>query len=129
LQNLPARAATPEATDDDAWDRANALAVTLTEDELLAQPPATLARRLFWQEQVLPAETLAPRFQCTCSRARIGRMLISLGREEVESIVADMGSVSVTCDFCNARHEFDRVDVGQLFATGATADGQDATRQ
>ena len=63
---------------------------------------------------------MAPRFECNCSRARIGRMLLSLGREEVDSIVAERRSVSVTCEFCNARYEFDAVDVGQLFASGST---------
>lgn len=132
LQRLPASGGiAPQATDDDDFQRAVTLAATLTPQELVAEQPATLARRLFWQEDLLPAEPLAPRFQCTCSRARIGRMLISLGRDEVESIIADMGSVSVTCDFCNARHEFDQVDVGQLFATGVTGAGDDSaqTRQ
>lgn len=132
LQKLPAPQVA-EPADDETWRRATVLGSTLTADELLAQTPATLVRRLFWQEQMMPAESLAPRFLCTCSRARIGRMLISLGRDEVESVVADMGSVSVTCDFCGARHEFDRVDVGHLFATGIADAGPDehpdATRQ
>ncbi len=47
-------------------------------------------------------------------------MLRSMGRAEVDSIVAERGDVEITCDFCNARQVFDAVDVGQLFATGST---------
>lgn len=104
----------------ETWQRAVALASTLDSRELLSIGPDELVRRLYWQERLDAVARLTPRFQCTCSRARIGRMLVSLGREEVDSIVAELGSVTVTCDFCNARHEFDAVDVGQLFSTGST---------
>ena len=49
-------------------------------------------------------------------------MLLSLGRAEVDSIIAEMGSVEVTCDFCNARQAFDAIDVTQLFRTGSAND-------
>ncbi len=127
LQRLPRGAAAAGDDDGETWQRAVTLANTLGARELLATGPDTLMRRLYWQEQLDRVAALTPRFQCTCSRARIGRMLVSLGRAEVDSIVAELGSVIVTCDFCNARHEFDAVDVGQLFSTGSTAPGsQDA---
>ena len=82
--------------------------------EVAAQP-----LRLGFDAPALPLKQ--PRFECRCSRERIGRMLLSLGREEVESIVAEQGGVEVTCDFCNARQQFDAIDVAQLFRTGAPA--------
>jgi molecular chaperone Hsp33 len=42
----------------------------------------------------------------------------------VDEIIAERGSVEVTCDFCNARQQFDAVDAGQLFATGDTEPAQ-----
>jgi molecular chaperone Hsp33 len=47
-------------------------------------------------------------------------MLLTLGRPEVDSILAEQGLVSVTCEFCGAQYAFDAVDVGQLFATGSS---------
>ncbi|MCX7901307.1 MAG: Hsp33 family molecular chaperone HslO [Burkholderiaceae bacterium] len=119
LQKLP-REGGRIAGDEDAWERAGALAATVSEAELLALPPLALAQRLFWQERLEPYAPLAPRFECRCSRERIERMQLSLGRAEVEAIVAERGAVEVTCDFCNARQRFDAVDVAQLFATGST---------
>ncbi|MGH6907803.1 MAG: Hsp33 family molecular chaperone HslO [Aestuariivirga sp.] len=107
-------------TDEDAWPRLTALAATISSDELLRLPPQEQTRKLFRQEQVA-ASSQQPRFECTCSRKRIGRMLLSLGRDEVQAILAELGSVTVSCDFCNARHEFDAVDIGELFATGVNA--------
>ncbi len=117
LQKLPPDGGSP-APDEDAWDRVGALTATLTRDELLALAPADLAHRLYWQERLEHFAPVTPRFECTCSRERSGRMLVSLGHEEVDSILAERGAVEITCDFCNARYAFDAVDIGQLFATG-----------
>lgn len=120
LQRLPrdgGRVAAAE--DDESWERANALAATLSREELLAAAPETLTRRLFWQERLDHYAPLSPRFACRCSRERVGRVLLSLGRAEVDSILAELGSVEVTCDFCNARQVFDRVDIAHLYSTGA----------
>jgi molecular chaperone Hsp33 len=122
LQKLPAeggRAA--QSHDTDAWDRTTTLASTLTLPELLANGPEALVRKLFWQERLEHGAAFQPSFQCSCSRERIGRMLLSLGREEVEDIMREQGHVEVTCDFCNKAQMFDAVDVGQLFATGDTS--------
>jgi molecular chaperone Hsp33 len=105
-------------SENDTWERIGALTATLTHDELLALAPTELARRLYWQEDLEHFAPVTPRFECTCSRQRSGRMLISLGREEVESILDEQGAVEITCDFCSARYSFDVIDVGQLFATG-----------
>lgn len=120
LQKLPGQGGKLVDTDEDAWPRVVTLASTLESKELLGLPPAEQIRRLFWQEPVALGTPLAPRFECSCSRQRIGRMLLSLGRAEVDDILAELGAVSVTCDFCNAAHSFDAVDIGELFATGQT---------
>jgi molecular chaperone Hsp33 len=96
------------------------LGATLTHDELLQHEPDTLLRRLYGQEPTLLQAALAPRFACTCSRERIGRMLISLGRAEVDSIIDEMQHVTVTCDFCSRQYVFDAVDAVQLFTSGDT---------
>jgi molecular chaperone Hsp33 len=126
LQKLPREGGTAVSAgatqDDDAWPRASMLAGTLTPEELLAVSPEMLVKRLFWEERLDHATPATPQFSCSCSRERIGRMLRSMGRDEVDSIVAERGSVEVTCDFCNARQNFDAVDVAQLFATGMTVE-------
>jgi molecular chaperone Hsp33 len=127
LQKLPGDGGRASGTDVDAWERTTTLAATLTTHELLSVAPDTVTRRLFWQEQLDHYRPVVPRFECRCSRDRIGRMLLSLGRAEVDSIIAEMGSVEVTCDFCNARQAFDAIDVTQLFRTGSANDAAATT--
>ncbi|WP_418320641.1 Hsp33 family molecular chaperone HslO [Piscinibacter sakaiensis] len=102
------------------FDRIAMLAATLSADELLSLDVDTLLRRLFWEENLRRFEPmrgeLGPRFVCSCSRERVAQMLNSLGREEVESVVAERGEVEVGCEFCGIKYHFDAVDVGELFA-------------
>jgi molecular chaperone Hsp33 len=102
-----------QAQDLDTWDRACQLGATLKQDELLAESPETLLRRLFWEELqnagLRVFEPMTPHFQCSCSRAKVAGMLQSLGQAEVESIIAERGDVEIHCDFCGQRYVFDPV--------------------
>lgn len=127
LQSLPAHGGA-SAGDADTWDRAVTLAQTITANELLQLPSDDVLRRLFWQETLDHYPALSPHFACTCSRERIGRMLVSLGVEEVDSILEEQGTVTVTCDFCSREYIFDPADAAQLFTNGDTLQPNDVTR-
>jgi len=103
----------------EAYNRIAHLAATLTRDELLSLDVDSVLRRLFWEEPLLRFEPLVgatgPRFACTCSRERVGQMLRSLGRDEIDGIVVEQGRVEIACDFCGTQYHFDAVDVGELF--------------
>ncbi len=103
----------------EAFNRIAHLASTLTREELLTLDADSVLRRLFWEEDLRRFEPLAPRFACRCSRERVRSMLASLGRDEVEGIVAERGEVEIGCDFCGAQYRFDAVDVGELFTPAA----------
>lgn len=100
------------------WDDAVALAATIASAELLTLDPRVVVRRLFHEIDVRVFEERPTVFRCTCSRERVAGMLRMLGREEVESIVAEQGRVSVDCDFCHQGYVFDPIDAAQVFAAG-----------
>ena len=101
------------------YNRIALLASSLKHEELLTLDAQTILRRLFWEEdlRLFPAVTgqAAPHFACTCSRERVGQMIVSLGRDEVESILAERSDVEVGCEFCGLQYRFDPVDVAALF--------------
>jgi molecular chaperone Hsp33 len=97
------------------FNRIAHLAATLTQEELLELDVETILHRLFWEEKLVRFEPLTPRFACSCSRERVGSMLKSLGREEIDGILAERGDVEIGCDFCGTQYCFDPVDVGRLF--------------
>ncbi|HEY3596448.1 MAG TPA: Hsp33 family molecular chaperone HslO [Paraburkholderia sp.] len=126
LQKLPGDGGIvphPGELDADTWERVCTLGSTLSQDELLKEDPATVFRRLFWQENVHHFEPASTRFECTCSREKVGRMLRMLGREEVDSVIEERGHVEIHCEFCNQRYEFDPVDVAQLFVASGLSEG------
>jgi molecular chaperone Hsp33 len=101
------------------YNRIAILAASLKREELLGLDADTILHRLFWEENLRRFEPMTgehgPRFACTCSRDRVGSMLRSLGRDEVESILAEQGQVEVGCEFCGAQYRFDPVDAAQVF--------------
>ena len=101
------------------YNRIAVLASSLKREELLTLDVDTILRRLFWEESVTHFEPLvgetAPRFQCNCSRERVGRMIVGLGRDEAEGILAERGDIEVGCEFCGLQYRFDPVDAAQLF--------------
>jgi molecular chaperone Hsp33 len=62
--------------------------------------------------KILAKHVLA--FQCSCSRERVERALLSLGRREIESLIEEMGEAEVNCEFCRERYFFDRQDLEKI---------------
>ena len=106
------------------YNRIAILAASLQREELLTLDADTILHRLFWEENLRRFEPQAgangPRFACTCSRERVSSMLKSLGRDEVQSIIAEQGQVEVGCDFCGAQYRFDPVDAATVFLQAAS---------
>jgi molecular chaperone Hsp33 len=112
LQRLPLEHT--KATQD-VWEHLAILAGTLNADELLSAPPETLMRRLFANEDWGFQAPQAINVSCRCSREGISLLLLSLGREEVDKIVAEQGKVEVTCEFCGKAYVYTRSDAVTLF--------------
>ncbi len=119
LQKLPREGGSAASAGDDAdtWNHTVTLASTLRREEMLATDIDTLLHRLFWEQTIRVFEPRHPRFQCSCTREKVGNMLKMLGRAEVESALAELGELAIDCDFCGQHYAFDKVDCAQLFAT------------
>ena len=46
------------------------------------------------------------RYECTCSRERMERALISLGRRDLQSLIDEDQGAELQCHFCNSRYFF-----------------------
>lgn len=49
---------------------------------------------------------LKPEYKCNCSRNYIEGILAAMGEEELRSVVAEQGKISVHCHYCNTDYEF-----------------------
>jgi molecular chaperone Hsp33 len=118
LQKLPTSAGAGEADEaqlQERWDEASLFVTTVTGEELLGAEPDRLLQNVFAEQDLRLFEGEAVRFGCRCGRARVASMLQSLGRTEVDAIIAEQGAVTVTCEFCQAPYRYDAVDTELLF--------------
>ena len=51
-------------------------------------------------------DTMPAVFDCRCSRERIEKAIISIGKKEIEAMIADEKPIEVKCHFCNTAYEF-----------------------
>ena len=126
LQKLPTPAGAGEGEEariHDIWEEAVMRLRTVHPDELMQLDAGVLLQRLFSNESLRLFDGEKVRFECRCDGERVGAMLKGLGREEVDSIVAEQGAVTVTCEFCQRPYRFDAVDVQQLFLDSPGAGG------
>lgn len=99
----------------DEVSRLFTLAKTLTKQELLTQKVVTILNQLFNEDDVILFEPHAVVFGCGCGREKVANLLRSLGQQEADSIILEMGKIEITCDFCNATYVFDADDVHNIF--------------
>ena len=59
-------------------------------------------------------ETQPVEYRCYCSRDRVTRTLISLGRKELQSIVDDGKDIHIDCQFCDRIYDYTPEQVRQI---------------
>ena len=104
-------------SDIDGWNRIQQLSSTIKDEELLTLDAEEIIHRLYHEEDIrmFDAETIS--FRCSCSRERVANMLLSLGEEEVKSMIEELTNIKVACEFCNHKYSFDAVDTKQIFSS------------
>lgn len=55
-------------------------------------------------------------YRCCCSRERVSRALISMGRADLTSLIQEQGRAELTCQFCDRVYCFSREELEQLLA-------------
>lgn len=53
-------------------------------------------------------------YKCNCSRDRVSKALISLGRKELNDIIADGEDITLNCHFCNTDYTFPIEEIKKL---------------
>ncbi|MDD3705612.1 MAG: Hsp33 family molecular chaperone HslO [Clostridiaceae bacterium] len=45
-------------------------------------------------------------YKCNCSKSRMEKALVSIGKKDLEEIIQEQGSAELVCHFCNEKHYF-----------------------
>lgn len=62
-------------------------------------------------------EEIKPAYKCDCTRERVEKALISIGKKDLEELYNDGKTEEIQCHFCNKNYEFNHEDIGQLLVS------------
>lgn len=103
----------PDGISDDAWAEARSLVETIEDHELLDPllESERLLYRLFHERGAHVFEPVMVKDACRCSRERVLGMLRGFSDEDRRAMIADDGTLGVTCEFCSRRYTFTAAEV------------------
>lgn len=110
IQVMPDGTGTP-----DDFEHLEQLTNTVKDEELFSLEANELLYRLYNQEKVRVFEPQPVEFFCGCSRERSGAAILTIERTEINDILAEIGSISLHCDYCGTNYSFDEAEVSELF--------------
>ncbi len=86
--------------------------VTTMLDEGLT--PEQILEKLFEGMDMEINETMSARFFCNCSKERVSRALISVGRGELADMIHEGKEIEVNCHFCGKNYTFSVEELKEL---------------
>ena len=73
-----------------------------------------LLRAVLSDFQLEILETHPVKYRCYCSRERVTRALVSMGRQELASLIAEQGQAELTCQFCDKVYRYTRRELEDI---------------
>ncbi len=53
-------------------------------------------------------------YRCTCSRERVTRALISMGKKDLSDLIREQGQAEISCQFCDRVYRYTREDLEKI---------------
>ncbi len=59
-------------------------------------------------------DTIPAKFYCNCSKERVEKAVVSVGKKEIQSMIDDKEPIEVKCHFCNSAYHFSVDELKEL---------------
>ena len=102
-------------------DRIPALGTRIAEGETLE----AILEDLFANLDAEFTSRFSPAFSCDCTRERLERALLSIGKKELRNLIDEDGKAELTCQFCGKAYRFDREALEALYQEATDNGGTD----
>ena len=73
-----------------------------------------LLRAVLFDFELEILETHPVEYRCYCSRERVSRALVSMGRQELSDLIQEQGQAELTCQFCDQVYRYTREELEEL---------------
>lgn len=78
--------------------------------------PETMMEQLFQGFHMQIMDQIPTAFRCDCSRERVTRAVMSIGRKEIQSMIDDHKPIEVNCHFCGKHYLFDTEELQNMLS-------------
>jgi molecular chaperone Hsp33 len=85
--------------------------------EQASQGAPALLRALVPQPDLEVMSRYPLSYTCTCSKDRVKRALLAMGREELEDVLAKEGKAEATCHFCTTHYEVSGEEIREILGS------------
>lgn len=114
LQIVPTTSETTNVASNPDFEHVAYLAETVTKEEMFTLSHEEMIYRLYHDDEVRVFEPRKVMFFCDCSKERSAQALKSVSKDELLTIIEEDGVISMDCQFCHAKYEFDSIDVENI---------------
>lgn len=107
----------PDATEDDLFILENRIKEAKPISQMLDEKMTLIeiAKDITGDENVKVIEdNIMPIYECDCSKEKIEKGLISLGKEELQNIIDTQVKIETVCHFCNQKYVFTKDELAKL---------------
>ncbi len=73
-----------------------------------------MMKQLFDGYDIVMTDSITPTFHCNCSKERVYKAVMSVGKAEIEDMISDGEPIEVGCHFCNQKYVFDLDDLKSM---------------
>lgn len=76
--------------------------------------PEMLLDKVLGEFGIELSDTVPTQFICNCSKEKVTKALLSIGKKDIQEMIADGKPVEVNCHFCNRNYEFSLTELQEL---------------
>lgn len=104
----------PEATEEDIVYIENKMKDFPSVSSLIheGKKPEDILQMLFEDVEILGSQDLY--FECDCSKEQMKAALMTVGKEEIQTMIDEDHGCEMTCHFCNTKYQFDENELKDL---------------
>ena len=84
--------------------------------QVSGKTPEDILQELLGEFGVEITEKTETRFACNCSKERMEKALISIGRKDLEEMIKDGEPIEMNCHFCNSHYQFSVEELKKILA-------------
>lgn len=66
-------------------------------------------------DMLLDNNEITPKYECKCSRERMERALVSIGRKDIKEIIEEQGEAEMCCQFCDKKYKFNKDELYKIY--------------